>query len=215
MLQAAPKVHRHDFTEQQEQQASVISVSSGTRRRRTKQATPSTSSSGGVLLPRYFTDVGLAKTQACRLESTFEEIDSLIESEEAREHHPVDNQLYRSLEEAISRSYADGFGEQAGEDNAETTTEMLRYSRLKVWAWYIHNGGALVVFAASLLTALLLIIVGQTGIGPAFTAAGWVLAGGTLLTLTVKTCVEERPKRNEDAEEMALRPLRRDGRRPL
>ena len=105
--------------------------------------------------------------------------------------------------------------EEASDDNTSVAEVPHPPILHEAWAWYIQNGGALLVFAASLTTALLLILVGQTGIGPAFTAAGWVLAGGTLLTVTVKACVSERPKKKSRGRDVALSRLSREGRRRL
>ena len=105
--------------------------------------------------------------------------------------------------------------EEYSVDDVSTTKIADTPRRTEALGWYIQNGGALLVFTASLATALVLIFVEQVGIGPAFTAAGWVLAGGSLLTITVKTCISERPKKSRVDRDVALESLTHEGRRRL
>ena len=122
-----------------------------------------------------------------------------------------------SVPEVTSQIYSD-LRQIEEEDNADDASiaevPPPRYL-YEACGWYIQNGGALLVFIVSLGTALLLILVGQTGIGPAFTTAGWVLAGGSLLTITLKTCISERPKRSRRNRDIALSPRTQEGRRRL
>ncbi|MCJ1387943.1 hypothetical protein MMC18_000786 [Xylographa bjoerkii] len=195
--------------------ALVESILSGARRRSRKQPSFSTSSSGGVLLPH-----GIPEPSVVAAELNVMPLDDSDDSESHRRftdvgsfanHRPYTAPVHESFPQILNL-------ESLQEDSVDnvSTVEVPHPPSLKdALGWYIHNGGALLVFSASLATALMLIFVGQTGIGPAFTTAGWVLAGGSLLTITLKTCITERPKKSRRGGDIALSRLPHEGRRRL
>ncbi|MCJ1389368.1 hypothetical protein MMC18_002225 [Xylographa bjoerkii] len=64
----------------------------------------------------------------------------------------------------------------------------------ELWEWYISTGFGILIFLASLITALVMITVAKIDVSTAFTVASWILAGGTLLSVTVKAYIWERPE---------------------
>ena len=64
----------------------------------------------------------------------------------------------------------------------------------ELWEWYISTGSRFLIFLASLTTAIVMITFAKADVSTAFTVASWVLAGGTLLSVTVKAYSWERPK---------------------
>lgn len=208
----------------------VESMSSGAHRRKKNPSSISTSTSGGVALPRHVAVDDLAEPCATlswdpreerewvrrnihdyRLGPYYEPSDVQRKwSPQLLSPYPIEHLLSPSLEEAIQRLRPETSSVQTADDHANTAEETRGNNLQDIWVWYIDAGGALIVFAASFMTALLLITVGQTGIGPAFTTAGWVLAARTLLILMAKTYMGVRLKRDEGVEEIALRPRRQD-----
>ncbi|MCJ1386428.1 hypothetical protein MMC17_009554 [Xylographa soralifera] len=185
--------------------ALVESTSSAARRRNRTQPSVTTSSSGGVLLPRRIPELSIVEPQqeVTRLDD-IESLQLLEHVDSYALHLPSFPEFSPDLERL----------EEEDSANDASIAEVPHTQNLsEAFGWYIQNGGALLVFAASLTTALLLIFVGQTGVGPAFTTAGWVLAGGSLLTITIKTCVSERPKKSRKNGDVALTRLTREGRR--
>ncbi|MCJ1379416.1 hypothetical protein MMC17_002517 [Xylographa soralifera] len=74
----------------------------------------------------------------------------------------------------------------------------------ELWEWYVRTGSGFLIFLASLTTALVMITFAKTDVSAAFTVASWILAGGTLLSVTVKAYFCERP---ENASGVRLRIL--------
>ncbi|MCJ1436417.1 hypothetical protein MMC27_005796 [Xylographa pallens] len=196
-----------------EPDAVVESTSSAARRRNRTQPSVTTSSSGGVLLPHRSPEVSIAENQ--------QEVTRLNDNWGLRkpEHvgyyasHLPSNPYGSSEVPSRILSNLRRLEEEFNADDAFIAEVPHTSNLYEACGWYIQNGGALLVIAASLSTALLLIFVWQAGIGPAFTTAGWVLAGGSLLTVTLKTCISERPKRSRRNGDVALSHLTQEGRR--
>jgi len=189
----------------------VDSVSSGARRRNKKESSVSTSSSGGVLLPRDIEELSIVEAQpdATRINDILS-LERTWRSGDLFEQYPPTTPWAQAQSLLDLRRL-----EEDSADEAPTADSLHTSSLAKACGWYIQNGGALLVLAMSLVTALLLIHVGQTGVGPAFTTAGWVLAGGSLLTITIKACISERPKKKKRDGDTALDRLTQEGRRRL
>ncbi|MCJ1404883.1 hypothetical protein MMC11_008109 [Xylographa trunciseda] len=194
--------------------AVVGSISSGARRRNRKLPSASTSSSGGVLLPHgspelpvvelWGGDIHLDVIEDLQLlNPTIYDGAQLPSISRSQNQNQNQDQVIVDL----SRLEEEYLAAEAPSVKIPHTSNLT-----EACGWYIQNGGALLVFAASLSTALLLMLVGQIGIGPAFTAAGWVLAGGSLLTITLKTCISERPTKSRRDEDVRLSRLTHEGR---
>ncbi len=80
------------------------------------------------------------------------------------------------------------------ESHVETTPGP---SLFELWNWYLQTGVGAFTVVASLVTALILIIGAREDIGTAFQVASWVLAAGTLIAVTVKICLNKKPRRRE------------------
>ena len=72
-----------------------------------------------------------------------------------------------------------------------------RPSLADIWEWYWRNGSGTLTLMASLSTALILIFILKKDLDTAFTVASWILVAGTMLAVTVKGWLWERPGRHE------------------
>lgn len=76
-------------------------------------------------------------------------------------------------------------------DSQDASTPSLA----EIWDWYLRTGFGVLTLSASLITALMLIVGAKKDLSTAFTVASWVLVAGTMLAVTMKTCLWERPGR--------------------
>ena len=84
--------------------------------------------------------------------------------------------------------------EEPYEAHVETKTGP---SLFELWNWYLQTGLGAFTVVASLVTALILIVGAKADIGIAFQVASWVLAAGTLVAVTIKLCLNKRPRRRD------------------